>query len=117
MLPIEKLSITKTKQKDGSLFIQGRFLHDQIKVMTPIDQRIGGMEEFVEKKMRMELWETAYNDLRAPLSELIFLAQYVSRGNPAAYPEEARIGELTKEISELLDWKKHLAAKQEGEIK
>jgi hypothetical protein len=117
MLPIDRLFIAKAKQKDGSLFIRGQFIHDQIKVMTPTHQRISGIEEFAEKKMREELWEIAYNDLRSPLCELMLLARRAAMSNPCAYPEVARIEELTKELNELLDWRKQLAAKQEEESK
>lgn len=113
MLPIHKLIITREKEKDGSLLVVGRFRYMDHAVITPTTQRIGGAVGYVESKMRKDFWDTAYSDLREPLSELMLLARLCAESNPARYPEAARIGELTEELNELLDWKKQLAAKQE----
>lgn len=112
MLPIEKLSITKTKQKDGSLFIQGRFLRDQVRVLSRADQTVKGMEEHIENRMRERLWREVYEDLLDPLDELVHLARYTAGTNPSVYPEAARIVELGDQLFGLLNWRKQLAAKQ-----
>lgn len=117
MLPIDKFTITKKKREDGSLLIHGSLRHDCTMLLTPIDQTAKGMEEHVEDNLREKIWRATYGDLRGSLDELMYLAWRAVASNPCAYPEAVRIEELMKELNELLDWRKQLAAKQEGEKK
>jgi len=117
MLPIDKFTITKKKQKDGCLLIHGGLRHDFTTLLTPIDQAARGVKEHVEDNLREKIWRSTYGDLREPLDELMYLAWRAVASNPCAYPEAARIEELIKELNELLDWRKQLAAKQEKEKK
>lgn len=113
MFPIHKLKITKEKLKDGSLAVIAGMCHTEMAVMSPAQQRIEGLEKYTEDSLRQRLWRSTYEDIHLPLIELMFLARCAANANPAAYPEAARIEELTKELNDLLDWKKQMAAEQE----
>lgn len=117
MLPIEKFTITKKKEKDGSILIHGGFRHDQVRVLSRADQTVKGMEEHIENRMRERLWREVYGDLLDPLDELVHLARYTAGTNPSVYPEAERIVELGDQLFGLLDWRKQLAAKQEEKTK
>lgn len=117
MFPIEKFTITHEKQKDGAVHLRGHLVFGRTQEVNAADNFV---EEVVEKerdKMRAKLWETIYGDLHEPLYELMLLARRAARGNPSSYPEEARIEELTRELGDLLDWRKQLAVKQEEDTK
>ena len=110
MLPIHKLKITKEKQKDGSLAIIAKIRHADMVMMSPEDQRIDGLEKHIEDSLRRKLWWSVYRELQTPLYELMILAERAAKSNPCAYPEAARVEELTKELNDLLDWRKQMAA-------
>lgn len=114
MLPINKFSTTKKKTEGGMTFIRGGFRYDQCYLLTKEQAKQKEEVARVEDHMRKTFWDMAYKDLREPLDELMFLARFAANGNPSTYPEAARIEELTRKIYELLDWRKQLAAKQEG---
>lgn len=117
MLPIDKFSITEENRDDGLTFLSGRFRYDHTSLLTREQARQKHEVGRTKDHMRKTFWDMAYADLRGPLNELMYLARLAADANPGRYPEAARIEELTEKINELLDWRKQLAAKQEGETK
>ena len=117
MLPIEKITFVKEEVSDVVTVIYGKFKHVQSAAINPEVQNPDEQEDLVKRSMQQLFWWDVYGDLRQPLSELMLLARLCAESNPARYSEAARIGELTEELNELMDWRKQLAAKQEEEKK
>jgi hypothetical protein len=110
MLPIERFVTTQEKQKDGALYIRGRFTHERTAMVSANDQDMDETANRLKDKMRQDFWENTYGDLREPLYELMLLAKRAANANPAAYVEGARIEQLIEELHDLLDWRKQMAA-------
>lgn len=107
MIPIERFKIYK-RSFENTEYFQGDFSYREQVALTAADKTSPDKEEWIKRKMKERFWRAVYGDLRQPLAELMCLAHRAAISNPSAYPELARIEELTKQLNDLLDWQKQI---------